>query len=63
MDDLLDLIAADNSQSELSDRIKSILYSKAAEKIEELRPEVADSFFNGAFAEEWLITKILVMTK
>jgi DNA replication initiation complex subunit (GINS family) len=52
MDDLLDLIAADNSQSELSDRIKSILYSKAAEKIEELRPEVADSFFNGAFAEE-----------
>lgn len=52
MDDLLDLIAADNSQAELSNKIKEILFSKAAEKIEELRPEVSNSLFNGAFSDQ-----------
>jgi DNA replication initiation complex subunit (GINS family) len=52
MDDLLDLIAADNTQMELSNRIKEILYTKAAEKIEQLRPEVSNSLFNGAFSDQ-----------
>jgi hypothetical protein len=46
MEELMDLIAADQSPSEISDKIKDILYAKTAEKIEGLRPEVANSMFN-----------------
>lgn len=47
MDDLLDMIAADESPSQISDKIKELLFSKSAEKIDEFRPIVANSMFNG----------------
>jgi|688.fasta_scaffold13301_6 hypothetical protein len=46
--DLLDLIAADDSQAQISDRIKDILSGKALEKIDELVPEVSAALFNGS---------------
>ena len=46
MDNLLDMITSDESPSQISDKIKEILFSKSAEKIEGLRPEVANSIFN-----------------
>ncbi len=46
MDELMDMIATDESPSQISDRIKEILYNKASEKIDEFRPEVANSLFN-----------------
>ena len=45
MDDLLDLNASDASPSDVSDSIKDVLYAKSAEKIETLKPHVANSFF------------------
>lgn len=45
MDDLLDLIIADESPSQISDQIKDILYSKSFDKIETIRPQVASSLF------------------
>ena len=45
MDDLMDMIIADESPSEISDKIKDILFSKASEKVDSLRPEVAKSVF------------------
>ena len=45
MDNIVDLIATDSSPSEVSDAIKNILFAKAAEKIEAIRPYVADSMF------------------
>jgi hypothetical protein len=45
MEDLIDLIAVDDSPSNISDKIKEILFSKAAEKIEGARPEVASVMF------------------
>ncbi len=45
MDDLLDLMIADESASEISDTIKDILFTKAAEKIDAYRPEVAQALF------------------
>ena len=45
MDDLLDLIASDASPSDVSDRIKDVLYAKSAEKIETLKPHEENSFF------------------
>ena len=46
MDNLLDMITSDESPSQISDKIKEILFSKSAEKIEGLRPEVANLIFN-----------------
>ena len=47
MEDLVDLIATeDPSASDVSDKIKEILYTKSAERIEGLRPEVAASMFS-----------------
>jgi hypothetical protein len=45
MEELIDLIATQSSASEISDRIKDILYAKSAERIDSFRPEVADSLF------------------
>ena len=45
MDELLDMIIADESPSQISDKIKDILFAKSAEKIDSFRPEVAGSLF------------------
>jgi hypothetical protein len=45
MDDLMDMILADESPAEVSDKIKEILFAKSAEKINVVRPEVAASLF------------------
>ena len=46
MDDLLDMIAADESPSQISDKIKELLFVRSAEKIDQFRPVVANSMFN-----------------
>lgn len=46
MEDLIDLIATDGSPSDVSNRIKELLYAKAAERVELSRPEVAASMFD-----------------
>lgn len=46
MEDLMDMIASDESPSQISDKIKDILFAKAAQKIDEFRPAVADSMFD-----------------
>jgi hypothetical protein len=45
MDDLLDMIAADESPSQISDKIKDLLFAKSAEKIDSFRPAVASNMF------------------
>ena len=45
MDDLLDMIVADESPSQVSDKIKELLFAKSAEKIDSFRPSVATSMF------------------
>jgi len=52
MEDVIDLIATDSSASEISDQIKDILYSKAAERVDALRPVVANSLFGGETEDE-----------
>ncbi len=42
----MNMVASDDSPSQISDKIKDILFTKAAQKIDEFRPEVADSMFN-----------------
>lgn len=46
MDDLIDMMVADQSPADISDKIKEILMQKSAEKIDAIRPVVAASVFN-----------------
>ena len=47
MDELMDLLVTDGSSSQISDKIKDVLFAKSAENIEAIRPNVAASFFDG----------------
>jgi len=44
----MDLLVKDESSSQISDKIKDILFSKSAERIEAIRPTVAASVFDDA---------------
>ena len=44
--ELMDMIIADKSPSQISDRIKDMLFAKSAEKVDAYKPEVAKNSFN-----------------
>lgn len=48
MEDLIDLIATDAAPSDISDKIKELMYTKAGEKVEYARPLVASAIFDDA---------------
>lgn len=52
MDDLLDMITTDESPSQISDKIKELLFAKSAEKIDAFRPYVASQTFGDPDAED-----------
>jgi hypothetical protein len=52
MDELIDMIIADKSASSVSDKIKDVLYSKAAERVDSLKPSVASSIFGDEESED-----------
>jgi hypothetical protein len=45
MDELMDMLATDESPSQISDKIKDLLFAKSAERIDAFRPMVASSVF------------------
>ena len=45
--DLIDMIAADNAQADVHDKIKEILYAKAAENIDIVKPAVTADMLGG----------------
>ena len=46
MDDIIDLIATDSAASEVTDKLKDILFTKSAERIESQRPNISASMFD-----------------
>jgi hypothetical protein len=40
------LIATDSSPSEISDAIKSVIYSKAMDRLDAIKPQIASSLFD-----------------
>ena len=46
MEEIIDLIATDESPSVISDKIKEILYAKSADRIDSARPEIASLMFD-----------------
>ena len=51
MDDLMDMMVDDASSAAISDKIKEILYTKSAEKIDAARPLVGAELFGGEAPE------------
>ena len=49
MEDVIDLIATGASPADVSDKMKEVLYAKAAERIEVARPYVANAMFGQEF--------------
>ena len=45
--DLIDMIAADNAQADVHDKIKEILYAKSQENINAVTPAVTADMFGG----------------
>ena len=45
MDELMDLLVKDESPSQISDKIKDMLYAKSGEKVQDMQPTVANSLF------------------
>ena len=51
MDDLMDMMVDDASAASISDKIKEILYTKSAERIETARPLVGAELFGDEIPE------------
>lgn len=54
MDELMDMIATDESPSQISDKIKDLLFSKAAERVDHFKPIAANALFGEDEVEEEL---------
>lgn len=53
MEELMNmLVSPDESSSQISDKIKDILFAKSAENIEAIRPNVASSIFDDSSVED-----------
>jgi len=52
MEELLDMIVTDESPSQISDKIKELLFAKSAEKIDNFRPQVASTIFGDSTDSE-----------
>ena len=48
----MDLLVADESPAQISDKIKDILFAKSAENITAVRPQVAASIFDNSAQPE-----------
>jgi hypothetical protein len=46
MNDLIDMVASEQSPVEISDKIKELLMQKAVEKIEMVKPTVVSGMFD-----------------
>jgi len=52
MEEIVNLVATDSSASDISDRIKDVLFAKAADKINSNREEAAASLFNDKSSQD-----------
>ena len=62
MDELLYMIATDQSPADISDSIKDNLYAKAAERINSQRPDIAAQMFDPTIADEEEVSDEVVDT-
>ena len=52
MEDLIDLMVTDSAPSDVSDKIKDVLFAKSSEKIDGIKSSVAVSMFDNSTETE-----------
>ena len=52
MDELMDAMATDESPSQISDKIKEILFNKSAERVDAFKTDVANGVFGDVDVED-----------
>jgi hypothetical protein len=52
MEELMDMITQDESPANISDKIKDLLFTKSAEKIDALRPSIGNALFDEGEEED-----------
>ena len=52
MEELLDMIVTDESPSQISDKIKDLLFTKSSERIDAFRPIASNALFGEDEVEE-----------
>ncbi len=52
MDELMDMMATDESPSQISDKIKEILFNKSAERVDAFKTDVANGLFGDVDVED-----------
>ena len=52
MEEIVNLIGSDAAASDISDKIKDVLYAKAAQRIDAIRPTVGASMFGDNQSQE-----------
>jgi hypothetical protein len=50
MEELINMVITDESPAEISDKIKELLYRKAAENVDALKPYVASTVFGDDYS-------------
>ena len=46
MEEIVNLIVADEAAADISDKIKDVLYTKAAQRVDNYKPNVSSSMFS-----------------
>ena len=54
----MDMMVADSSASQVSDKMKDILFAKSAERVDAYRQEVANSLFGSPEVEDEVETEV-----
>ena len=52
MDELMDMMTTDESPSQISDKIKEILFNKSAERVDAFKTDVANGVFGDVDLED-----------
>ena len=52
MDELMDMMATDESPSQISDKIKDMLFAKSAERVDAFKTDVANGLFGNVDLED-----------
>jgi len=52
MDELMDMITSDESPSQITDKIKDLLFAKSAERVDTFKSYAANSLFGEGGVEE-----------
>ena len=52
MDELMDMMTTDESPSQISDKIKEILFNKSAERVDAFKTDVANGLFGDVDVED-----------